>query len=574
MNKAAIIHLANLEDTYAVSDTEMLIKIRVASGDLEATTLVYIDKYRHIFHDYQVWEECKMQKVASDGNYDFYEAIIPHEVQLIDYYFRLHEKERIVCYGNDKFFDEVDRDLESYYSVPNIKLDDLYRLPEWTKEAVVYQIFPDSFYRGDGVDYEGWYRDEPHPPEHHLGGTLQGIIDKLDHIESLGVSVIYMTPIFKSPPNHKYHISDFFEIDPRFGTKSQFKELVDTAHARGMRVLLDGVFHSVGLEFPYFKDVIEKRATSKYLDWFIVDGFPVQTEYPINYVAWGHLREMPNLNLNNPVVVEYLIQIVEYWVREFDIDGWRLDTVDKLSHSFLREMRHRMDLIKPGCIIGGELWYDARPWLKHGLLDTVMNYPFTRAAMGLFGVKSLTPSTFSNGLGKIRGQYPLQAWKGLWNLLSSHDIQRFLTEANDDVEAVKLAVLLQYTYPGTPFIYAGDEFGMVGHSLSCRCGLWWDEEKQNKEILEQYQLAGKLRSNYPVLSHGDFDELLVSDELGLYGFVRESDTEEMLVYLNIGNVSQKIELPNKMFDVLNGVDVTMGSIDVEPRKAAILHRQK
>lgn len=569
MNREAIIHLPNVEDSYALTKTEAVVRMQAAQGDLQAVTLVHIDKYRHIFHDYHVWEETEMKRVASDGRYDFFEAVIVHETQLVDYYFRLQSEDETICLGDDVFFDETEADNKDVYSFPNLKADDVFEFPEWTKDAVIYQVFPDSFYRGDGQDFEGWYRG-PREESDHLGGTLQGIIDKLDYIESLGANVLYMTPVFMSPTNHKYHTTDYYEIDPRFGTKEKFAELVDLAHARGMQVLLDGVFHSAGLDFFAFQDAVEKGPDSEYWDWFVIDGFPVQTEYPINYEAWGHLREMPNFNLDNTEVVEYLLDVMVYWVEEMGIDGWRLDTVDKLSNTFLREARRRLRAVKEDCILGGELWYDARPWLKGDTLDSVMNYVFTRALGAFFAQQEITPTTFSHRLGWIRGRYQYQAWEKLWNLLSSHDIVRFLSVADENIERMKLAILFQFTYPGTPFIYAGDELGMTGHSLQCRCGLLWDEARQSPDLLAHYRLAGRLRKENPALTYGDFEKILVSDERGLYGFARRFEGQEILAFFNVGSAEQVVEVPAGSVDLLNESVVTTGTVTLRPQSAAVL----
>jgi glycosidase len=569
MNRAAIFHLANLEDSYALTKTEAVIRIRAALGDLRAVTLVHIDKYRHIFHDYHVFDETEMKRVATDGRYDFFEAAIVHKTQLIDYYFRLQGESEEICFGNGTFFDEKELDSESFYSLPNPKADDVFEFPEWTKEAVIYQIFPDSFYRGDGASPEDWYR-VPRESSDHLGGTLQGIMDKLDYIESLGANVLYLTPVFTSPANHKYHTTDYFEIDPRFGTKEKFAELVDLAHARGMRVLLDGVFHSTGLEFFGFQDAVENGPDSAYWDWFLIDSFPVQTEYPINYRAWGHLRELPNFNLDNQQVVEYLLGVMIYWVEELDIDGWRLDTVDKLSNGFLSEARRRLRAVKPDCILAGELWYDARPWLRGDTLDSVMNYLFTRSVAAFFAEQEIRPTAFSHKLGWIRGRYQYQAWERLWNLLSSHDIVRFFSVADEKIERVRLAVLFQFTYPGTPFIYAGDELGMTGHSLQCRCGLPWDERRQNQDLLEHHRVLGRLRRENPALAHGDFEEILISDARGLYGFARRFEGQEILVYFNISSSEQSIEVPDGSYDLLNESGVRTGSLTLQAQSAAVL----
>ncbi len=573
MNRQAIIHLPNLEDSYALNEKEAVIRLRAAQGDLQSVTLIYIDKYRHMFHDYHVWEQCDMARVASDGRYDFFESVIPHECQVVDYYFVLNSADETICYGaNNLFFDKSDHQLDMSFSMPAIQKEDLFVLPEWTKTAVIYQIFPDSFYRGDGADFDGWYRG-PRDGDDHLGGTLQGVIDKLDYIQSLGANVIYMTPIVESPSNHKYHTSDYYQVDHRFGSNEQFAELVQMAHGRGMRVLLDGVFHSTGLEHFAFQDVIAKGRDSKYWDWFLIDDDPVQTEYPINYKAWGRLRELPNLNRNNPEVIAYLLDVMVHWVKEFDIDGWRLDTVDDMSNAFLREARRRIHAIKPDCIIGGELWYDARPWLKGDMLDSVMNYPFTRNVLDFFGKKKLTPTEFSHGLGWLRGRYRYQAWERLWNLLSSHDIVRFFSEADEDVAAMKMAVLFQFTYPGVPFIYAGDELGMTGHSLQCRCGLWWDEARQNRALLAHYRMAAQLRRENPALTHGDFAEILVSDERGLYGFARRFAGTEIQVFFNVGDAEQAIELPAGTVDLLRGKEVTAGFVMLGAMETAVLRRK-
>jgi glycosidase len=572
MNTAAIYHLANLEDSYALTQTEAVVRLRAAQGDLRTVTLVAIDKYRHLFHDDHVWQESEMRRVASDGQYDFFEAVIHHDTQLIDYYFRLQSDKETTCLGNGGFFDEPDLHDWLLYSFPNLKADDLFELPEWTRSAVIYQIFPDSFYRGDGKGFEGWYRG-PRDGDDHLGGTVQGIIDKLDYIESLGANVLYMTPVFNSPANHKYHTTDYFEVDPRFGTKEQFAKLVELAHARGMRVLLDGVFHSPGLEFFAFQDTVQNGPDSAYWDWFLIEGYPVQTEYPINYRAWGHLREMPNFNLDNPEVVEYLLDVLVYWVQEMDTDGWRLDTVDKLSHTFLREARRRLRAVKHDCVLAGELWYDARPWLQGDTLDTVMNYPFCRALTAFLAEKEIAPSTFSQRLGWVRGRYRYQAWQGLWNLLSSHDIRRFFSAAEESVERTKLAVLFQFTYPGTPFLFAGDELGMTGNSLDCRYGLYWDEARQQRDLLAFYRLAGRLRRENPALRHGDFQEILISDQRGLYGFARRLRDAEIQVILNVSPTEQIVDVPEGSTDLLKDIGIPGAQVALQPDSAIVLHHR-
>ena len=193
--------------------------------------------------------------------------------------------------------------------------------------------------------------------------------------------------------------------------------------------------------------------------------------------------------------------------------------------------------------------------------------------MAFFGKKTATPTTFSHGLGWVRGRYPYQAWDRLWNLLSSHDIVRFLSEADHDVAGMKLAVLFQFTYPGTPFIYAGDELGMTGHSLVCRNGLYWDEARQNHDLLAHYRMAGRLRKENLALTRGDFEEILVSDSRGLYGFCRRYEGQEIQVFFNVGSSEQLIQAPHDAYDLLNESPVAAGSIRLGPKSAAVLRHR-
>lgn len=215
-----------------------------------------------------------------------------------------------------------------------------------------------------------------------LGGTIRGITENLDYIRDLGFNCIYINPIFVAGEYHKYDLIDYFHIDPCFGTDEDFRNLVSTCHALGMRVIIDGVFNHVGWHFFAFEDVIEKGETSAYKDWFYGLQFPVQRpatgdEYP-TYECFGYERMMPKTNTENPEVIRYFCDVGQYWVREFDIDGWRLDVASEINDAFWRAFRAAVKEAKPDCLLIGEVWESAQHWLNGDMFDSTMNYDFRK----------------------------------------------------------------------------------------------------------------------------------------------------------------------------------------------------
>ena len=205
-----------------------------------------------------------------------------------------------------------------------------------------------------------------------MGGDLRGIMKKLDHIQSLGATCLYLTPIFKAPANHKYDTADYYEIDPAFGTKEDLRALVTEIHRRGMRILLDGVFNHCGFFWPPFQDLLAEGESSRYRDWFFPHSLPVTTE-PCNYDCVGHYKWMPKLNLANPATEEYFIEVGKYWIRNFDIDGWRLDVADEIPTAFWTAFSTAIRRLKPDALLLGETWGDAGKLLAPNRLHTAMN---------------------------------------------------------------------------------------------------------------------------------------------------------------------------------------------------------
>lgn len=543
MLKEAIYHKIYSDYAYALTKTDLLIKIRTKKGDVKKINLTYLDKYKY-FRNKETFT-FEMKKVASDNLFDYFESIIQHNFISVNYFFELMDEEEILYYGNYIFLNEQPDEGMEFFSFPVMAEKDLFIVPEWARESIVYQIFPERYHNGDNsndpVDVKPW--DSVVDREIMLGGDLKGIIDKLDYIEDLGVNTIYMTPIFKAGSNHKYNTYDYFEIDPQFGTLDTLKELVEKAHEKNIKVVLDAVFNHSGLEFLPFKDVREIGEKSEYRDWFDIRKYPVEVKQDPDYGTFAYEGYMPKLMTKNDAVKKYLIDVATYWIREADIDGWRLDVADEVDHNFWREFRKAVKTVKPDVLIIGEVWYDSSSWLQGDQFDSVMNYVFTGAVKDFIAFGNINVVEFGERIESIRGLYKLPAYNVLWNLIDSHDTPRFLNLVGGDIDKLKLAAFIQLTFTGIPMIYYGDEIGMTGAGdPDCRMGMVWEEEKQDQDLRKYYQKLISIRKINKVLTHGDFRTILADEEKNIYGFRREVNGEIVHGYINNGDEKQTIKV--------------------------------
>ena len=335
--------------------------------------------------------------------------------------------------------------------------------PAWVKDAVFYQIFPDRFCRSERYRAIGKFVEWGSKPtrENMFGGNLAGIVDKLEYIASLGVTALYLCPIFKSNSNHRYHTVDYFEIDPVLGTLKDFDRLVKKAHKLGLRVILDGVFNHCSRGFFQFNSLMELGKNSPYVDWFHVHGWPLHAySGKPNYDCWWGFPALPKFNTDNPDVREYLFSVGEYWMKR-GIDGWRLDVPNEIDDdSFWQEFRRRIKAINPEAYIVGEIWDEPSRWLKGDQFDGVMNYPLRRAVLAyLFDEKPIDLAEFAK---RLREAFPAGRFGVPMNLLGSHDTIRLASLPCSNLQRVKLALAILFFLPGAPCIYYGDEIGMEG----------------------------------------------------------------------------------------------------------------
>ena len=400
------------------------------------------------------------------------------------------------------------------------------------KQTIWYQIFPERFANGnpenDPEHAVPWGSEEP-KIDNFFGGDFEGVLKHLDYLEDLGITGIYFTPVFKAPSNHKYDTIDYFEIDPHFGTKDTLKQLIQACHERNIRVMLDAVFNHSGYYFRPFQDVLAHGEHSRYKDWFHPNSFPLQGGPRPNYETFGFVESMPKLNTKNPEVKQYLLDVATYWIKEFDIDGWRLDVANEVDHPFWREFRQTVKQMKPDVYILGEIWHDSISWLRGDQFDAVMNYPFTVNALKLVASQTINAKQFMEAITSVYHSYPTKVFQTTFNLLGSHDTPRVLTECNNHVAKSRLLHAILLTFPGSPCIYYGDEIGLTGGiDPGCRKCMVWDESQQNLELRNEIKQLISLRKQEPLLTNS-----------GQFEFIQSLNNEQLVAY-RICNEQQAI----------------------------------
>lgn len=458
------------------------------------------------------------------------------------------------------------------------------KVPDWYKEGVIYQIFPDRFNKGSREDFTPTYpprtilhtnwNDTPHyfrRPDGSIdywdffGGNLLGIIEKLDYLKDLGISIIYLNPIFEASSNHKYDTADYRNIAPEFGTELIFEELCAEAEKRGIKIILDGVFNHTGDDSRYFNKYgtyddlgAYQDPKSPYYDWF---NF---VEYPDKYESWWGIKSMPSMNKNNRNYQHFIYSgddsVIRHWLKK-GASGWRLDVADELTDDFIVGIKEAMMLENPDSVLIGEVWEDASNKVSYGKLrdyflgyelDSVMNYPF-RTAMLNFFKNNTTSKESMRQLVSLYEHYPRENFMANMNLIGSHDRKRALTALSDlpDLdyadelerekfklseeelfkakEKLKLLVLIQMTFPGVPTVYYGDEVGTEGlEDPYNRSTLNW--ENIDEELFDWYRTLINLRNNSNTLKRGVFRPVETPDDV--FAFTRKYKNKTILVAVN------------------------------------------
>lgn len=417
--------------------------------------------------------------------------------------------------------------------------------PYWVQDAIFYQIFPDRFANGDpSLNPPNVQKWGAQPTSWGFqGGDLRGILQHFDYLLDLGVTALYLNPIFQASSNHRYNASDYFRIDPKLGTLDDFHVLVDAVHHNDMHIILDGVFNHCGRGFFAFADVLENGDHSPYQDWFYIKKFPLDAYTPgesQNYLGWWNHKSLPKLNTNNPTVRNYIFSVARYWIEQ-GADGWRLDVPNEIDDDgFWEEFRHVVKSAKRDAYLLGEIWHVDPRWANETHFDGLMNYPLREAILALLSGHE-NAAVFADRAEGLLKSYPRENLYAMFVPLGSHDTERIKTMVEASLEKTKLAFLIQMAYPGAPAIYYGDEIGLEGgKDPENRRAFPWKESSWNQELRTWVKTLVATRKRIPALRRGDFQRLMAED--GLYVFVRKLGEEKVLIALNPSNRAHPINV--------------------------------
>ncbi|MDR1606488.1 MAG: glycoside hydrolase family 13 protein [Streptococcaceae bacterium] len=452
------------------------------------------------------------------------------------------------------------------------------KAPDWYREAIFYQIFPDSFAKKyffnqkDNIFFYGketdppYYIREPNGDITHwtfYGGNFLGIIEKIPYLKSLGVTALYLNPIFEARSSHRYDTSDYMQIDTVLGSELEFKQLVEALHQNGMRIVLDGVFSHVGRNSKYFDfdgqfggQGAYQTQTSPYHDWFTFYN------YPNDYKSWWGIKDLPTIDKTNESFQQFIYgkgdSVLNKW-NSFGVDGWRLDVADELPDTFIKGIRDNLEKM-PDKVLIGEVWEDAsrkiayeqyRKYIYGDGLHATMNYPFREIILDLLTGKT-RPEVAAKKVMQLSENYPKDVFLNNFNNIGTHDTERILTMLGESIPKLNIAVGLLMTLPGVPTIYYGDEAGLTGHKdPENRAFFPWNNI--NEETKKLYQKWVEIRKATPVLTSGDIS-LFYSNEI--FGFIRTDGTQTALFVFNVSNQGVMVDFKELTF--------LTESIEVEP----------
>ena len=547
MNLSAVSHRSLFTDCYAKNEREVTLNIRTGK-DVTGVNLLFDDPYAYGISGDIHWigQPRAMVRTRELKNNYIYSITLTPEYRRLQYCFELFSDQETAFLYEDGFYTQEEAEkkgrLKQHFKFPYLNKCDVIAPPAWVADTVWYQIMPDRFCKGSDhhkrMPHKAWEDREGITGNDFFGGDLRGIIQKLPYLKDLGVSGIYLLPVFLSDTNHKYNTFDYTRIDPDFGTEEDLIELVQTAHSMGIRVMLDAVFNHSGTEFFAWKDIWEKGEQSPYFDWFVIHQKPFERKYASlrdgRFDGFAFLDNMPKLDTGNPKVQEYFGKICTHWVKDWGIDGIRFDVGNEVSHRFLQYMNRTLKAINPELFLLGEIWMDSAEWLRGDEYDSVMNYPFFESLQNFWVDEDATSHDFMYAMNRVYSLYPEQINKVLFNHLDTHDTMRSLNRCGS-VEVFRHQQAVLMTMPGTVCIYYGTEIAMDGgHDPDCRKTMPWekieageyaDHQIFTKALIELRKTYPQLRGEQILWHHDESHPRLVC-------YDRPGEDETIRVYLN------------------------------------------
>ncbi|MBY5945899.1 maltodextrin glucosidase [Photobacterium rosenbergii] len=566
------------QDKHWVTASETTLTLTIAS---EADTLISTIFIRCEPDNEEVLID--MEKGKTDGRLQYWHGQIPlnQDKALTHYCFKVMQNSR-QWWLDSKGISPRMPGRESHF-----KYNAQHQPPQWVKNQVFYQIFPDRFNNGDPSisveDNEYCLNGDEKPtiakewgmpvsdshdsngPNEFYGGDLKGIEDKLDYLQSLGVTALYLNPIFQAPSNHKYDTTDYTRIDPHLGTNEQFGKMVANLHQRDMKIVLDAVYNHTSVNHPWFNRYQQPQETvgafgnpdSPFRGYYQFDGDSD------NYISWKGIDTLPKLNFSNPEVQDYIYAgedaVIKQWLRPpYNIDGWRFDVIHMLGEGvgaannahYVKAFRNAAKSVNPECYVLGEHFFEATSWLEGDQEDGAMNYyGFAHPVRAFFANKDIAyhnckidAAEFAEWLEEVRGKVPWHNQLAQLNQLDSHDTMRFLTTLGGDKETMKLALLMLFTYVGTPCIYYGTEVALEGgHDPDNRRCFPWERTEAPNATFDFVSKLIETRKSHLALQEGSIQWLHAEQQQLAYA--RKLDGKQLITLINNSDCSKALALP-------------------------------
>ncbi len=547
MNRYALFHQPESRFAYASSYNRLTIILRASSKDRLSVEILYNNKYDFTKKRFAV----AMEKCADDGIFNYYRAEVTLSDLRFAYIFRITEGDKVYYFSEEGLSADYDfeRAYYTFFQFPFINSADVMPVIDWAYDAVFYQIFVDRFARGNYAKDESYINrrwNEGIDRYSFTGGDLCGIEEKLPYLKNSGINAIYLTPVFLSPTNHKYNITDYLSVDPQFGGNDSLKSLIASAHAQGIKIILDTVFNHCDVSHARFCDVMKNGRKSEYYNCFLIDGEQPDVEKG-NYAYFADCKYMPKWNTSDADTRRYLINIALAYL-DMGFDGLRLDVADEISHEMWRQLRSEVKAKYPQALLLGEIWHDNEHWLRGEQLDGIMNYKLQKIFVDYFGVNPITAKRASERMNGLLMKNTEQANAMALNFLDNHDTPRFLRFAGGNRDKVLCALCAMIMFPGMPCIFYGTELPLDGAGdPECRKTFDWTFAERTESYASAYGSIIALKRNSALCG----GQTAVSAENGLLKIVRTKGKERITAYFNTSGRAKKLAIIGEKLFMMN-----------------------
>ncbi|MCP0887586.1 glycoside hydrolase family 13 protein [Ligilactobacillus sp. WILCCON 0076] len=577
MELAAIYHHPNSEMAYALNQKEFTIILHLKHNDAAHVELLYGDPYSRKLNEHNevIWqyETKEMTRDIRGVISDYWQVTIPiTKSRHLEYVFRIFDKENEqLLYDARKivlFTEEAFREVQGFRT-PYLDTKEVASLPSWVKQTIWYQIMPDRFANGNPANDKpgtlAWNSEEP-SATNFFGGDLQGIIDHLDYLQDMGINGLDLTPIFTAYSNHKYDSADFWNVDPSFGDKEVLKKLVNTAHNRGMHVMLEGTFDHISDFCLQWQDVRKSGSKSHFANWFKIQKFPVRYTLSAdpnyapdaNYEMFANDPHLPKLNLHSIDVQDYICKVLTYWIQLLDIDAWKISTADEFPSEFRNYLHEKIRQIKPDFYLVGENKDTNLNLMEDTLFNGSVNYPLSNTIKDYFLNKKTTVGSLIETVNTQMLRYCKQKNQGMLLTLDTPQTPRILSECKDDKKLMRAMIAYLFMQTGSPVLLYGTELGLKGENIPAnRACMQWNVKEQDKTMLRFLQILIEFRKKYSdLLNDGRYEWGQYSSKYDYFSFTRSLGGKRIFALFNLGYSSIKFVLPQKAKLILSQNMVT------------------